>query len=190
MNPVRRGGGIGDPAPRTDCQIISFNSSSGALSASSRFMRADATAPGADQSFFSSSEIRAGCFVKEVTSGVASNAWYIGVAAASYWLIGGRPRINSIVRRTAVVEYSVESTCCRFVYGLITLGYVLQNVGLALRGQAVAGCPLGNPFEIVQFNAWSAITFYLVVGVTFRSSLLGYFTAALAAGLTLVSLAL
>ncbi len=75
------------------------------------------------------------------------------------------------------------------MYALITLGFILQNVGLALRGKAVAGCPLGNFFEIVQFTAWSAITLYLVVGVTFRTSLLGYFTAALAAGLTLVSLA-
>ena len=75
-------------------------------------------------------------------------------------------------------------------YALIVIGYALQLVGLGLRGRAVGGCPLGNQFEFFQFTAWSAITLYLVVGVTFRTSLLGYFTSCLAAVLTLVSLAI
>ncbi len=75
-------------------------------------------------------------------------------------------------------------------YAIIVIGYVLQLIGLGLRGRAVAGCPLGNQFEIFQFTAWSAITLYLVVGVTFRNSLLGYLTSSLAAALTLVSLAI
>jgi len=76
------------------------------------------------------------------------------------------------------------------VYGLVVMGYLLQTLGLSVRGQAVGGCPLGNQFEILQFTAWSAISLYLVVGVTFRSSLLGYFTAGLGAALTLLSLAI
>ncbi|HEY5229000.1 MAG TPA: cytochrome c biogenesis protein CcsA [Opitutaceae bacterium] len=72
----------------------------------------------------------------------------------------------------------------------ILAGYLLQFVGLGLRGHATGGCPLGNRFEILQFTAWSAITLYLVVGVTFRSSLLGYFTACLGAALTVVSLSI
>lgn len=75
-------------------------------------------------------------------------------------------------------------------YALIAVGYVLQLVGLGIRGRAVGGCPLGNQFEIYQFTAWSAITLYLLVGVAFRNSLLGYFTSSLAAALTLVSLAI
>ena len=75
-------------------------------------------------------------------------------------------------------------------YAAVVAGYLLQLVGLGLRGRAVGGCPLGNTFEIFQFTAWSAITLYLVVGVTFRKSLLGYFTSCLAAALTLVSLAI
>ncbi|MSU51154.1 MAG: cytochrome C biogenesis protein [Opitutus sp.] len=75
-------------------------------------------------------------------------------------------------------------------YVLIATGYLMQLVGLSIRGKAVAGCPLGNSFEIFQFIAWSAITLYLVVGVTFRKSLLGYFTSCLAAALTLLSLAI
>jgi ABC-type uncharacterized transport system permease subunit len=75
-------------------------------------------------------------------------------------------------------------------YGFIAVGYVLQLAGLGLRGRAVGGCPLGNQFEVFQFTAWSAITLYLVVGVTFRNSLLGYFASCLTAALTLVSLSI
>jgi len=75
-------------------------------------------------------------------------------------------------------------------YALIAAGYALQLIGLGLRGKAVGGCPLGNQLEFFQFTAWSAITLYLVIGVTFRTSLLGYFTSCLAASLTLVSLAI
>ena len=75
------------------------------------------------------------------------------------------------------------------VYALIAIGYGLQLAGLGIRGRAVGGCPLGNTFELLQFTAWSAISLYLVVGVAFRSSVLGFFTASLAATLTLVSLA-
>jgi len=73
-------------------------------------------------------------------------------------------------------------------YTLVVAGYVLQVIGLGVRGRAVGGCPLGNTFEFFQFTAWSAITLYLMVGVTFRTSLLGFFTSCLAAVLTLVSL--
>jgi ABC-type uncharacterized transport system permease subunit len=76
------------------------------------------------------------------------------------------------------------------VYVLIGLGYVLQNAGLAVRGRAVGGCPLGNTFEIIQFTSWSAISLYLIVGVTFRSSLLGYLTAGLGSIFTLVAFAI
>jgi ABC-type uncharacterized transport system permease subunit len=73
---------------------------------------------------------------------------------------------------------------------VVALGYLCQLIGLYVRGRTVGGCPLGNQLEIFQFTAWSAITLYFVVGVTFRSSLLGYFTSCLAAVLTLSSLAI
>lgn len=75
------------------------------------------------------------------------------------------------------------------IYALIAIGYALQLAGLSVRGRAVGGCPLGNQFELWQFTAWSATTLYLIVGVAFRHSVLGHFTAALAATLTAVSLA-
>lgn len=76
------------------------------------------------------------------------------------------------------------------MYAIIALAFLVQTLGLYLRGLAVGGCPLGNTFEIFQFTAWSAIAVYLFVGATFRLSLLGYFTSMLSATLTLVSLAI
>ncbi len=75
------------------------------------------------------------------------------------------------------------------MYVIITAGFTLQTFGLYVRGLEVKGCPLGNTFELFQFIAWSAIALYLVIGATFRLSLLGYFTSVLAAALTAVSLA-
>jgi len=74
-------------------------------------------------------------------------------------------------------------------YVIIVVGFLLQTIGLYLRGLAVKGCPIGNLFEIFQFTAWSAISLYVVIGATFRLSLLGYFTSCLSAVLSLVSLA-
>lgn len=74
------------------------------------------------------------------------------------------------------------------IYLFIAAGFTLQTYGLYLRGLEVHGCPIGNTFEFLQFTAWSATALYLVIGATFRLSLLGYFTSSLIAILTLVSL--
>ena len=76
------------------------------------------------------------------------------------------------------------------IYLTILAGYVLQFIGLGVRGRATGGCPLGNEFEIFQFTAWSAMSLYLLIGVTFRSSVLGYFTSCLGAALTILSLSI
>ncbi|HEY0943943.1 MAG TPA: cytochrome c biogenesis protein CcsA [Opitutaceae bacterium] len=77
-----------------------------------------------------------------------------------------------------------------WMYAIISAGFAFQTFGLYLRGLAVKGCPLGNTFEIFQFTAWSAISLFLVIGPTFRLSLLGFFTSMLTAALTLLSLAI
>lgn len=102
--------------------------------------------------------------------------------AAEFYLVGFLLGTWSLLRGGRPLNVAM--------YGLILAGYVMQLTGLYLRGSAVGGCPLGNTFELFQFTAWSAITLYLVIGVTFRTSLLGYFTACLSAALTLVSLAI
>ena len=76
------------------------------------------------------------------------------------------------------------------MYFIISAGFTLQTFGLYLRGLEVKGCPLGNTFELFQFTAWSATALYLVVGATFRLSLLGYFTSMLAAAVTAISLSI
>ena len=109
---------------------------------------------------------------------IADRTWLWG--AAGFYLVGFLLGTLSILRtgRPAGGQTNI----------LIALGYALQLVGLGIRGKAVAGCPLGNTFEIFQFTAWSANTLYFMIGVTFRLSLLGYFTSCLAAVLSIVSL--
>lgn len=76
-----------------------------------------------------------------------------------------------------------------WMYFAIAAGFTIQTFGLYLRGQAVRGCPIGNQFELFQFTAWSATALYLIIGPTFRLSLLGYFTACLSATMSVLSLA-
>jgi len=101
--------------------------------------------------------------------------------AAGFYLAGALLGSLSLLRRGRPLG--------GVMYGLIAIGYVLQLAGLSERGRVDGECPLGNTFEMLQFIAWSAITLYLLIGVTFRSSFLGYFTASLTAALTLLSLA-
>lgn len=52
-----------------------------------------------------------------------------------------------------------------------------QSAFLALRGDQRQACPLADFGEILAFLAWSLTLFYLLVGPTYRISLLGVFTA-------------
>ena len=58
-------------------------------------------------------------------------------------------------------------------------GFFLQTYGLVLRGKESGGCPIGNPFEIIQFITWGLILTYIAVGSAFRNSLLGILSASL-----------
>ena len=60
---------------------------------------------------------------------------------------------------------------------IIIGGFVVQTQGLALRGQLVKGCPLGNGMERIQFIAWSLVVGYLIIRLLFRLNLLGSFAA-------------
>jgi len=74
------------------------------------------------------------------------------------------------------------------LFGIVLTGFVAQTIGLYLRGIVSGSCPLGNRFEIVQFTVWSLILLYMAVGPVFRMSLLGFFSAGLAAFLGILSL--
>jgi len=78
----------------------------------------------------------------------------------------------------------------RFNFFAILAGFVLQTAFLYLRGQQVGRCPITNSFEILVFLSWSVALAYLVVGTTYRISVLGAFTAPLVFGLQLFALLL
>jgi HemX protein len=67
-------------------------------------------------------------------------------------------------------------------------GFILQTAALIVRGASIGHCPLGNPFELLQFVTWSLVLIYLIVGPAFRIGLLGFFSAGLASVLSLSSL--
>lgn len=71
---------------------------------------------------------------------------------------------------------------------LVGIGLAVQTLGLHQRGMEVGGCPLRNPFEVVQFVVWSFTVLFMIVGPAFRLSLLGYFTSGLAALMSASSL--
>lgn len=55
--------------------------------------------------------------------------------------------------------------------------FVGQLGFLVIRGQARGACPLGGLGEVLVFLAWSLTLIYLLVGPTYRLSLLGVFSA-------------
>ena len=70
----------------------------------------------------------------------------------------------------------------------ILTGFLLQTGFLYLRGEQVGRCPLTSRFEVLIFLAWSMVLFYLLIGPTYRLSLLGAFTSPLVFIFQLVAL--
>ncbi len=66
------------------------------------------------------------------------------------------------------------------MFALLCGGFLIQTIALNLRGAEIKACPLGNPFEITQFLAWSHVLLFFIIGPAFRLRLLGGFTAGLA----------
>lgn len=60
---------------------------------------------------------------------------------------------------------------------VMLLVFLCQLGFLSLRGEARGACPLAEHGEILVFLSWSLTLFYLLVGPTYRISLLGVFTA-------------
>jgi HemX protein len=76
----------------------------------------------------------------------------------------------------------------RFNFVSVALGFLFQTAFLSLRGHALGRCPLTNLFEVLIFLAWSVALTYIVVGPTYRLSLMGAFTAPLVLGLQVFAL--
>ena len=75
----------------------------------------------------------------------------------------------------------------RWTMFLMALSFGVQLYFLAIRGEQRGSCPLSDPGEILMFLSWSLTLFYLVVGSTYRVSLLGVFTAPLVTALLLIA---
>ncbi|GHC56689.1 cytochrome c biogenesis protein CcsA [Roseibacillus persicicus] len=76
----------------------------------------------------------------------------------------------------------------RWTLPLLGLTFIAQLMALGLRGEMRGACPLSDPGEILAFLSWSLVLFYLMVGPTYRLSLLGLFTAPLVVILQLIAL--
>lgn len=67
----------------------------------------------------------------------------------------------------------------RYNFTVIFAGFLLQTAFLFRRGEQLGRCPLSNLFEVLIFLSWSIVLLYLLVGPTYRLSLLGAFTSPL-----------
>src|SRR3979411_662536 len=67
----------------------------------------------------------------------------------------------------------------RFNFLSIGLGFIFQSAFLSIRGHELHRCPLTNLFEVLIFLGWSVALIYMLIGPTYRLSLMGAFTAPL-----------
>jgi ABC-type uncharacterized transport system permease subunit len=65
----------------------------------------------------------------------------------------------------------------RLTFGLISAGFISQTLFLVDRGHQIGRCPITNFFELLVFLGWSVILIYLLIGSSYRLSLLGVITA-------------
>lgn len=76
----------------------------------------------------------------------------------------------------------------KFNFAAMALGISAQGWYLSLCGAAEHACPLATLPEMLMFLSWSIALIYLVVGSTYRISLMGAFTAPLVLLLQLIAL--
>src|SRR5882724_908709 len=92
--------------------------------------------------------------------------------------------ISTLCFVAAIVRTIVELRAgvfrpARFNFFAIAAGFIFQTAFLSVRGHALGRCPLTNLFEVFIFLAWSVALIYMLVGPTYRLSLMGAFTAPL-----------
>ena len=68
----------------------------------------------------------------------------------------------------------------RITFWAICAGFLFTTIFLFDRGHAIGRCPITNRFEVLVFMTWSMVLIYLVIGSTYRLSLMGAFTAPVA----------
>ncbi|MFC4993810.1 cytochrome c biogenesis protein CcsA [Rubritalea tangerina] len=75
----------------------------------------------------------------------------------------------------------------RWTVAWMLFSFVAQCAVLGIRGELRGQCPLGDFGEILVFLAWSMTLFYLIIGSTYRISLLGVFSAPVVSMMLLVA---
>ena len=105
------------------------------------------------------------------------------------------------------VELALISYLCGFAYSVyslasnkfltsrisfwaISVGFLWTTLFLFDRGHAIGRCPITNRFEVLVFMTWSMVLIYLVIGSSYRLSLMGAFTAPVASLLLFFAMAL
>jgi ABC-type uncharacterized transport system permease subunit len=78
----------------------------------------------------------------------------------------------------------------RITFWAICAGFLFTTLFLFDRGHAIGRCPITSRFEVLVFMTWSMVLIYLVIGSTYRLSLMGAFTAPVASVLLFFALAL
>jgi len=101
----------------------------------------------------------------------AAGLCFLVVFATTMWAIGG---------------HRYQPSRVNFLLNLA--GFLCLTMFLQLRGELLGRCPLTTLSEVLIFLSWSTVLTYLVVGPTYRLSLIGAFTAPLV--LVLLGLAL
>jgi HemX protein len=75
----------------------------------------------------------------------------------------------------------------RITFWAISAGFLFTTIFLFDRGHAIGRCPITNQFEVLVFMTWSMVLIYLVIGSSYRLSLMGAFTAPVASAILLVA---
>lgn len=105
-----------------------------------------------------------------------------------YWLVASSFLFLLSFGQTLYALGAGRFRPARVNFVLMAAAFACQTVFLYQRGQIVGGCPIKNLFEVLIFLSWSIVLLYLVIGPTFRLSLLGAFTAPLVLALQLLAL--
>jgi ABC-type uncharacterized transport system permease subunit len=77
----------------------------------------------------------------------------------------------------------------RITFWAICTGFLFTTLFLFDRGHAIGRCPITNSYEVLVFMTWSMVLIYLVIGSSYRLSLMGAFTAPVASALLLFAIA-
>src|SRR6478672_12469611 len=76
----------------------------------------------------------------------------------------------------------------RTTFWAICAGFVFTTIFLFDRGHVIGRCPITNRFEVLVFMTWSMVLIYLVIGSSYRLSLMGAFTAPVASALLFLAI--